>query len=71
LLERFREKGLAVKVDTEAAARMLLGSLLTYASMDGILSSNNVPRAPTPERVRSIADLFVHAINLWIKRSRR
>jgi AcrR family transcriptional regulator len=63
LLERLKEKGLAAKVDTEAAARMLFGSLLTYALMDGILSSDNVPRPPAPQRIQAIAHLFVRGIS--------
>jgi len=62
LLKRLRKKGLAAKIDDEAAARMLLGSLLTYTLMDGILASDNVPRPPAPKRIRAIADLFVRAI---------
>lgn len=62
LLKRLRKKGLAAKIDDEAAARMLLGSLLTYAVMDGILASNNEPHSPAPKRIRAIADLFVRAI---------
>lgn len=62
LLKRLRKKGLTAKIDEEAAARMLLGSLLTYAVMDGILSPNNMPRLPEPKRIRAIADLFVRAV---------
>ena len=63
MLGRLREKGLAAEIDAEAAARMLLGSLLTYALMDGILiSEGNEPRPPSTKRVAAIADLFVRAI---------
>lgn len=62
LLKRLGKKELAAKVDEEAAARMLLGSLLTYAVMDGILSSNDEPRLPAPKRIRAIADLFVRTV---------
>lgn len=63
LLRRLREKGLAVKIDDEAAARMLLGSLLTYALMNGILiSEGEQPRPPAPKQIEAIADLFVRAI---------
>ncbi len=63
LLKRLRRKGLVAMIDDEAAARMLLGSLLTYAVMDGILSSEGEPRPPAPKRIRAIADLFVRAVS--------
>ena len=63
LLKRLRKKGLTAKIDDEAAARMLLGSLLTYAVMDGILSFDDEPRPPAPQRIRAIADLFVRAVS--------
>lgn len=60
---RLEEKGLAAEIDAEAAARMLLGSLLTYALMDGILiSEGGEPRPPTPRQIGAIADSFVRAI---------
>lgn len=62
LLARLRKKGLVAKIDDEAAARMLLGSLLTYAILDGVLSSDGVPHPPAPKRVAAITDLFVRAI---------
>lgn len=62
LLKRLKKKELAADIDAEAAARMLLGSLLTYAVMDGILSSGSKPRPPAPKRIAAIADLFVRAI---------
>lgn len=63
LLGRLREKGLAAKIDDEAAARMLLGSLLTYALMNGILiSEGDKPRQPAPKQIGAIADLFVRAV---------
>ncbi len=61
-LKHLREKGLATKFDDEAAARMLLGSLLTYTLMDGVLSSDGKPHPPAPKRIAAIADLFVRAI---------
>ena len=63
LLKRLRQKGLATQIDTEAAARMLLGSLLTYALMDGILSNESQPQIPAPKRIAAIADLFVRAVS--------
>ncbi len=62
LLARLRKKGLVSKIDDEAAARMLLGSLLTYAVLDGVLSSDGKPHPPAPKRIAAITDLFVRAI---------
>jgi AcrR family transcriptional regulator len=62
LLARLRKKRLVAKIDTEAAARMLLGSLLTYAILDGVLSAGGKPRLPAPKRIAAITDLFVRAI---------
>ena len=62
LIARLRKKGLVARVDEEAAARMLLGSLLTYAIMDGVLSSDGEPHPPPPKRIAAITDLFVRAI---------
>ncbi len=62
LLKRLRKKGLVAKIEDEAAARMLLGSLLTYAILDGVLSSDGKPRPPAPKRIAAIADLFVRAV---------
>jgi AcrR family transcriptional regulator len=66
LLNRLRQKGLVAKIDDEAAARMLLGALLTYAVMDGILTEGNNP--PAPKRIRAIADLFVRAVSNFEER---
>ncbi len=62
LLKRLQKKELIKEIDDEAAARMLLGSLLTYTLMDGVLSSDGKPHIPAPKRLAAIADLFVRAI---------
>ena len=49
-------------IDEEAAARMFLGSLLTYALLDGLLSTSSVPQKPSPERLAAIVELFLQAI---------
>lgn len=61
-ITRLRKKGLVAEFDDEAAARMLIGSLLTYALLDGVLSSDGEPHPPTPKRIAAITDLFVRAI---------
>jgi AcrR family transcriptional regulator len=52
----------AEDVDRNSAARMLVGSLLTYAILDGLLIGDGPPRPPEPERVDQIVDLFVRMI---------
>ena len=42
---------------------MLLGSLLTYALLDGLLATEGTPSLPKPERLAAIVDLLLQAIN--------
>jgi len=62
LLKQMRDQGVVADIDEEAAARMLLGSLLTYALLDGLLSTSSVPQKPSPERLAAIVELFLRAI---------
>ncbi|MBO0780310.1 MAG: TetR/AcrR family transcriptional regulator [Ktedonobacteraceae bacterium] len=55
----FQQEGEAL--DGEAVARMLLGSLLTYALLDGLLATDSAP--PPPERLVAIVDLLIRAIS--------
>jgi TetR/AcrR family transcriptional regulator of autoinduction and epiphytic fitness len=50
------------EVDPEVATRMLVGTLLTYAFLDGLLRPGEAPRPPSPERIEEIVDLYVRAI---------
>src|SRR6266566_3556763 len=52
-----------VALDGEAAARMLLGSLLTYTLLDGLLATEGSPSPPRPERLAAIVDLLLRAIS--------
>jgi TetR/AcrR family transcriptional repressor of mexJK operon len=59
---RSRECGVVgVGVDEETAARMLVGSLLTYAVLDGLLAEGP-PRPPAQEKIEEIVDLYMKAI---------
>ena len=62
LLKQMRDQGVVADIDEEAAARMFLGSLLTYALLDGLLSTSSVPQKPSPERLAAIVELFLQAI---------
>lgn len=63
ILGHARERGMAEIEDVEAAARMFLGSLVTYAILDGLLVTGGPPRQPAPERIEGIVDLYMKAIS--------
>ncbi len=60
---RTRERGVIREdVNGEAAARMFVGPLLTYAVLDGLFIADGPPRKPTPGRIEEIVDMYVKAI---------
>ncbi|HJQ29649.1 MAG TPA: TetR/AcrR family transcriptional regulator [Rubrobacter sp.] len=62
-IERTRERGvIRGDVNGEAAARMFVGPLLTYAILDGLLIAGGPPRKPAPGRIEEIVDMYVKAI---------
>ena len=63
ILEKAREGGVIGGVDADAASRMLVGALLTYAIYDGLLIGDRPPRPPEPERIEGLVDLFMKAIS--------
>jgi TetR/AcrR family transcriptional regulator, mexJK operon transcriptional repressor len=63
-IERARERGVVGEdVDGEAAARMFIGPLLTYAVLDGLFVVGGPPRKPAAGRIEEIVDLYVKAIS--------
>jgi TetR/AcrR family transcriptional regulator, mexJK operon transcriptional repressor len=63
-IERARERGvIGEDVDGEAASRMFVGPLLTYAVLDGLFVAGGPPREPASGRIEEIVDLYVKAIN--------
>jgi TetR/AcrR family transcriptional regulator, mexJK operon transcriptional repressor len=63
-VERTRERGvIGEDVDGEAAARMFVGPLLTYAVLDGLFVAGGPPRKPASGRIEEIVDLYVKAIS--------
>lgn len=46
-------------VDTEAAARLFFGSLLTFTVMDGLCIAPEVPRLPDSVQVERLIDLYM------------
>jgi TetR/AcrR family transcriptional repressor of mexJK operon len=62
-IERTRERGVIRKdVNGEAAARMFVGPLLTYAVLDGLFVADGPPRRPEPGRIEEIVNIYVKAI---------
>ena len=62
-IERSRERGvIRDDVDGEAAARMFVGPLLTYAILDGLFIAGGPPRKPAPGRIEEIVEMYVKAI---------
>src|SRR5215218_7772512 len=61
-IEKSRERGVTgPDVDGEAAARMFVGPLLTYAVLDGLFAGG--PQRPhAQERIEEIVDLYMKAI---------
>jgi hypothetical protein len=63
LFQQSHDQREGVILDGEAVARMLLGSLLTYALLDGLLTTDGTPSLPPPERLAAIVDLLLRAIS--------
>jgi len=60
-LDHARSQGLIVCSDSDAAARLFLGSILSYALLDGLLVSGT-PNVPSSMQVAAIVDLFLRAL---------
>ncbi len=63
ILEGAQQSEVIEDVDKEAASRMFVGALLTYAIYDGLLVGDERPQTPTPERIEVVVDLFTKAIS--------
>jgi len=59
ILEEGQANRAIAALDTDAASRMLVGALLTYALHDGLLLGDGIPRVPPPERVEAVVQLFM------------
>ncbi len=61
-IERARGQGMVSnEVSGDAATRMFVGSLLTYAVLNGLLVEGP-PQPPAPEKIEEIVDLYIKAI---------
>jgi AcrR family transcriptional regulator len=61
LLDQARAAGVVVVEESEAAARLFIGSLLTYYLVDGLFAAEQ-PRPPPDAEVVAIVRLFVRAV---------
>ena len=62
-IERTRKRGVIREdVNGEAAARMFVGPLLTYAVLDGLFVAGGPPQKPAPGRIEELVDMYVKAI---------
>jgi hypothetical protein len=63
ILESAQNNGVIEEVDTDAASRMFMGALLTYAILDGLLVGEGRPQPPAPEQITAVVDLFMKTIS--------
>jgi len=63
LLKLAQKEGLIANIDRDAAALMFIGSLLTYALLNGLLLSGETPQPPTAAQLAPSIDLFIRAIS--------
>jgi TetR/AcrR family transcriptional repressor of mexJK operon len=63
VLEQARQAGLINLPDADAVIRMFIGSLLTYALLDGLLQPGKEASPPPPERLEAIVNLLMKALN--------
>ena len=62
LLDRGQAEGSVKIQDTEAAARLLVGSLLIDVLLDGLLAGEQRPRGPSKARIARVIALCVRAV---------
>ncbi len=62
MLERAQENGVVVAGDPEVMMRMFMGSMLTYAMIDGLFRPEGQHSPPTPENLEEIVDLYLKAV---------
>jgi len=61
LLARTNERGLTSVPDPEVAARMLVGSIATYALLDALLDPAEPPQSLPDEKVHAVVDTYLKA----------
>lgn len=63
MMRRAQENEIAVEGDPEVMVRMFMGSLLSYAMVDGLFRPDGDPQPPTTEKIEQIVDLYIKAIS--------
>lgn len=61
LLDEARAAGVVVVPETAAAARLFLGALLSYLTVDGFFATD-APRPPADDEIAAIVRLFIRAV---------
>jgi TetR/AcrR family transcriptional regulator, mexJK operon transcriptional repressor len=56
------QKGLAQYTNEETTARMLIGPLLTYVILDGLLATGSNPQLPSNTQIEEIVNMFMQVI---------
>jgi TetR/AcrR family transcriptional repressor of mexJK operon len=64
VLKRAEDAGLVAAPDADAAARLLVGGLLTYTLPNGLLSGDRRPRRPARPQIARLVDLHLKAVAL-------
>lgn len=67
LLENACAHGSANIEDTEMAARLFIGSILSYVLLDGLIAAST-PRSPSPDRIDVLVTLFMRTISTQVER---
>lgn len=62
LLEHVQQRKMIQVEDVEVAARMFIGSLLTYIIIDGLMLVDEQPHQPDLSHITSLVNLFVKAL---------
>lgn len=62
VLERTNERGVTDVPDTDVAARMLIGAIVTYALLDGLLVPEEPITSPSTQKIEQIVALYMKAI---------
>lgn len=62
MLERAQENCVVVAGDPEVMMRMFMGSMLTYAMLDGLFRPDGEHNPPGPEKLEEIVDLYLKAV---------
>lgn len=62
ILSAARAQGSVVVDDLDAAARLFLGPILTFALLDGLFLADREPQVPEPAQIEHLVDLYLRAV---------